>query len=641
MSKFFGKIFKRTTKAKIIFFIAGDIVLISSSVFLAFLVRFEGGIPSRYFSNIEGIIILSLLVTLPVFYFFKLYYFTWAYASAEELISLAKGAISSFLIVAATFFILKDYPAFSGFPRSALFISYFFVFILCGGLRFSKRIYLQIFPLRKQGGKERTLIIGAGDAGEQILRSILVFSSSPYLPIGFVDDNPAKQGTLIHGLKVLGRIKDIPEIVKENKVEGLIVAIPSIGSQIIHEAVGKGREAGLKKIKIVPPIEEIIAGKITIGQLREVEMNDLLGREHVSLDQKSIENFIQNKTVLVTGAAGSIGSELSRQIAKFKPLSLMILDQDETGIFNISRELKENFPRLNKVALIADIRDEEKIERIFEEFRPNVVFHAAAYKHVPLMEEHSDEAVKNNVFGTEIITKASIKNGAEKFIFISTDKAVNSSSVMGATKRVGEMICQVFNQKNYTKFISVRFGNVLDSRGSVIPIFREKIKKREPIEVTHPEMKRFFMTTPEACLLVMQAGAMGQGGEVFVLDMGDPVRIVDLAREMIRLSGLEPDKDVPIVFSEPRPGEKLFEEILTAEEGTIATQNQKIFMAKLSEINENKLNQGLENLREIVKKANRKEIVSALKQLVPSYTRAAAKGEEEDLSSLAKPNAIL
>lgn len=619
MRLFLSKIFKRTTKTRILFFIVGDIILISLSVFLAFFVRFEGEIPARYLSNIEGIVILLLLITIPVFYFFKLYYFAWAYVSTEELVSLTKGTILSFLIVIVAFFVLREQPPFSGFPRSTLFISYFFVFILCGGLRFSRRIYLQIFPLRKQSGKERTLIVGAGDAGEQILRSILVFSSSPYLPIGFVDDNPAKQGTSIHGLKVLGRIKDIPEVVKENKVEGLIVAIPSIGSQIIHEAIGKGREAGLRKIKIVPPMEEIIAGKITIGQLREVEMNDLLGREHVSLNQKSIENFIQNKTVLVTGAAGSIGSELSRQIAKFKPLSLIILDQDETGIFNISRELKENFSRLNRVALIADIRDEEKIERIFEEFRPNVVFHAAAYKHVPLMEEHSDEAVKNNVFGTEVVTKTSIKNGVEKFIFISTDKAVNPSSVMGATKRVGEMICQVFSQKNHTKFISVRFGNVLDSRGSVIPIFREKIKKREPIEVTHPEMKRFFMTTPEACLLVMQAGAMGQGGEVFVLDMGDPVKIVDLAREMIRLSGLEPDKDVPIVFTKPRPGEKLFEEILTAEEGTVATQNQKIFKAKLSEINENKLNQGLENLREIVKKANRKEIVNILKQLVSSY----------------------
>ncbi|MFA5386562.1 MAG: nucleoside-diphosphate sugar epimerase/dehydratase [Candidatus Paceibacterota bacterium] len=619
MSNFPDKIFKKTARVRALFFLVGDIILIISSVYLAFLVRFEGQIPSRYLSSIEGIIILSLLITVPVFYFFKLYYFTWAYVSTEELISLTKGTILSFLITIAAFLILRDYPLFSGFPRSTLFITYFFIFILCGGLRFSKRLYSKIFPTGKKEKKERTLIVGAGDAGEQILRSISVFNSSHYLPIGFVDDNSVKQGTSIHGLKVLGRIKDIPEIVKKYNIEGLIIAIPSADSQVIHAAIEKGREAELKNIKIVPPIEEIMAGKITIGQLREVEMSDLLGRDRVSLDQKAIENFIQNKNILVTGGAGSIGSELCRQIAKFNPSSLLILDQDETGIFNISRELKESFPELNKVALVADITDEDKIAKVFEEFQPNVVFHAAAYKHVPLMEKYSDEAIKNNVFGTEIVASAAIKNKAEKFIFISTDKAVNPCSVMGATKRLGEMICQVFNQKNSTKFISVRFGNVLDSRGSVIPIFREKIKKREPIEVTHPEMKRYFMVTSEACLLVMQAGTMGQGGEVFVLDMGSPIKIIDLAKEMIRLSGLEPDKDIPIVFTKPRPGEKLFEEILTAEEGTIATQNQKIFMARLSKIDGKKLNNNLEGLRETIKKADRQELIDVLKEIVPSY----------------------
>jgi len=602
-----------------LFFILGDIILITASIPLAFLIRFEGEIPVRYFSNIQGMIILLSFITIPVFYFFKLYYFTWVYVSTEELISLVRGTILSFLIAVAAFFVLREQPLFSGFPRSTLFITYFFIFILCGGLRFSKRLYLKIFPTGRKEKKERTLIIGAGDAGEQILRSIFVFNSSSYLPVGLVDDSPTKQGALIHGLKVLGRIKDIPEIVKRHNIEGLIVAIPSADSQIIHTAIEKGREAGLKKIKIVPPIEEIMAGKITIGQLREVEMSDLLGRDRVFLDQKSIENFIQNKNILVTGGAGSIGSELCRQIAKFNPSLLLILDQDETGIFNISRELKESFPELNKVALVADITDEDKIAKVFEEFQPKIVFHAAAYKHVPLMEKYSDEAVKNNVFGTEIVAGVAIKNRAEKFIFISTDKAVNPCSVMGATKRLGEMICQAFNQENSTKFISVRFGNVLDSRGSVIPIFRGKIKKREPIEVTHPEMKRYFMVTSEACLLVMQAGTMGQGGEVFVLDMGSPIKIIDLAREMIRLSGLEPDKDIPIVFTEPRPGEKLFEEILTAEEGTIATQNQKIFKAKLSKVDGKELGRKLKSLGKVVKKDNKEEIKEALKEIVPSY----------------------
>jgi FlaA1/EpsC-like NDP-sugar epimerase len=614
-----NKIFKKNTIFRILFFVLGDVVLISASVWLAFLIRFEGVISSHYFSNIKGIIILLLLITIPVFYFFKLYYFSWAYVSTEELISLVKATALSFLIIIAIFFVFRDKAFFSGFPRSTIFISYFLIFLLCGGFRLGKRIYLQSFLFKKQG-KEKMLIVGAGDAGEQILRNILSFNSSSYLPIGFVDDDLLKQRTLIHGLKVLGRIRDIPKIVKENGAEGLIIALPSVDSRIIYQAIEKGREAKLRKIKIVPPIEEIMSGKVSIGQLREVEMNDLLGRGQIFLNQKSIESFIKNKTILVTGAAGSIGSELCRQIAKFKPLLLIVLDQDETGVFNISRELKNSYSELNKISLVADIRDKEKIIKIFEEFKPKVVFHAAAYKHVPLMEEQPDEAVKNNIFGTEALAEAAIESQVDKFVLISTDKAVNPTSVMGMTKRAAEMICQIYNQKNSTKFISVRFGNVLNSRGSAIPVFREKIKRREPIEITHPEMKRFFMVTSEACLLVMQAGAMGQGGEVFVLDMGNAVKIIDLAKEMIRLSGLEPDKDIPIVFTEPRPGEKLFEEILTAEEGTVATQNQKIFMAKLSEVDKNELAYKLEKLEKEVKEGKKEKISQSLKEIITPYS---------------------
>jgi len=620
MKKFFQKFFTEKKRIlRLLSFLISDAILISLSVYLAFIVRFEGEIPSQYFFNIWGVATLALIITIPIFYFLKLYFFTWIYVSTEELISLIKATSLSFLLLTASFFVLRDHPIFSGFPRSTLFISYFFIFIFCGGLRFAKRIYLQIFPGGKKEEKERTLIVGAGRAGEQILRSILNSKFSPYLPMGFVDDGPGKQGILIHGLKVLGEISDIPKVVEENKVEGLIIALPSAGSQPIRRAVEQGRKAGLRKIRIIPPIEEVINGRIKIGLgvLQEIEMEDLLGRELVSLDQKSIENFIQEKIVLITGAAGSIGSELSRQIAKFKPSTLIVLDQDETGIFNISEELKDKFPRQKLISLIADIRDKIKIDRIFNKFSPQIIFHAAAYKHVPLMELHPDEAVKNNIFGTKIVAEAAIKYGVEKFICISTDKAVNPTSIMGATKRVGEMICQALN--NGTKFISVRFGNVLDSRGSVIPIFREKIKRREPLEITHPEMKRYFMTTPEACLLVMEAGAMGQGGEVFVLDMGNPIKILDLAKELIRLSGLEPDKDIPIVFTEPRPGEKFFEEILTTEEGTIATQNQKIFMAKLSLVDKEKLNLGLEKLEKAAEIDDKETIIKILKELIPSY----------------------
>ena len=469
---------------------------------------------------------------------------------------------------------------------------------------------------------DRTLIVGAGDAGEQILRSIISSSKSPYYPVGFVDDNPIKKGVVIHGLKVLGKISDIPNVAEKYQVKQLIIALPSASGKKIREAVELGKKSGIWKIKIAPALSEIIRGQVSFKNLKDVEVEDLLGREQVNLDTKQIESFIKDKSVLITGAAGSIGSELSRQVAKFKPNILLLLDQDETGIFNISKEIENNFSDLKVQRLIADITDKSRINKIFEEFRPEIIFHAAAYKHVPLMEENVDEAVKNNIFGTKNLTEAAVDFGAEKFIFISTDKAVNPSSVMGVTKRVGEMVCQLFNEKNKTKFVSVRFGNVLNSRGSVIPIFREQIKRGGPVEVTHPEMKRYFMLTSEACLLVMQAGAMGQGGEVFVLDMGKPIKILDLAKEMIKLSGLILDKNITIVFTGIRPGEKLFEEILTAEEGTVATRNQKIFMAKLSNTNLNTLGEKLNNLRYALKETGSKKIFDTLTDIVPLYIRS-------------------
>lgn len=620
MKEHLEKFFQRTALKRKIFFIFTDIVFIAVSICLAFLLRFEGSIPFQYFPIIQKFIILALLFCLPVFYFSRLYSFSWSYVSTQELVSLFGATTLGFLFSGIAIYISRDYHLFEGFPRSTLFISYFLTFLLCGGIRFSKRIYLQTFQGGSKMEKERTLIVGAGDAGEQILRSILTSKDSPFLPVGFIDDNPIKKGEIIHGIKIIGGIDDVPELIKDNLIEGMIIALPSFGSKAIKRAVEAGKKAGLQKIKIIPPVSEMINGEISARNLREVEIEDLLGREPVSLDQESIKNFIDNKVILVTGAAGSIGSELCRQISKFNPSLLLLLDQEETGIFNISGELKGKFPKIKFNHLIVDIRDKEKMERVINNYRPNIIFHAAAYKHVPLMEEHADEAVKNNIFGTKILGELAIKNGVEKVVFISTDKAVNPTSAMGATKRVGEMLCQVLNKKNHTKFISVRFGNVLDSRGSVIPIFREQIKKGGPVEVTHPEMKRYFMTNPEACLLVMQSGAMGEGGEVFVLDMGEPIKILDLAKEMIKLSGFEPDRDIPIIFTNPRPGEKLFEEIMTAEEGTIATKNQKIFMARLSDCDEVKLGRELEKLKIIVKTGNKGEIKTILKRIIPYYS---------------------
>ncbi|MDO8663821.1 MAG: nucleoside-diphosphate sugar epimerase/dehydratase [Candidatus Wildermuthbacteria bacterium] len=609
--------FRLLSKNKKSVFLIADVISISAAIYLAFLLRFEWQIPDPYLQNAFWMIILAIVFTLPSFLFFRLYSFSWSYVSTQELISLTKALISAWIFLEASLFVLQTQPIFSGFPRSTLFISFILAFIFSGGTRFAKRIYLQLFRDKKED-KERILIVGAGATGEQTLRNILS-SMSDYQPVGFIDDDQTKQGILIHGIKVLGRVEDIPRIVAQNSIESMIIAFPAAGSRVIRRAVELGRIAKLKKIKIIPSIGDIINGQASIGELREVEVEDLLGREPVSLDKTAISGFLGNKKILITGSAGSIGSELCRQIVKFNPSSILLLDQDETGIFNILNDLKGRFPKPKVFSSVGDVLDEERIDRIFKNFRPQIVFHAAAYKHVPLMEENPDEAVKNNIFGTEVLARASLKYEVEKFIFVSTDKAVKPSSVMGVTKRVGEMICQSLNLDASAKFISVRFGNVLNSRGSVIPVFREQIKKGGPVEITHPDMQRYFMTTSEACLLVMQAGAMGQGGEVFVLDMGEPIKILDLAKEMIRLSGLEPDKDVPIVFIGIRPGEKLSEETLTAEEGIIATQNQKIFIAKLSDIDPCKLNSGLEKLKKAATIGSREGIVGTLAELVPSY----------------------
>lgn len=612
----FDLIFKRTALKRTIFFVLADCTSIAVSLWLSFLIRFDGKIPAEYSGFIIKMVFLAAVFIIPIFHFSKLYSFSWSFVSASEAISLFKATTISFLFLGIAIYFSKYFPNFKNFPRSTIFISYFLVFVLCGFSRFAKRIYFNIAsdrPLKK----EKTLIVGAGDAGEQILRSIASFKETSYNLFGFVDDNPIKQGVIIHGLKVFGKIKDIPQIVKKYDIKRIIVALPAAGNATIKNVIDISRKSGIRKIKIVPHIKEIMMGDVSFRNLRDVDVDNLLGREKLDIALNQIESFVKNKKVMITGAAGSIGSELCRQSARFNPSLILMLDQDETGIFNISKEISEKFPSVKIRGIIADVADEAKINRIFKKFLPDIVFHAAAYKHVPLMEEFPDEALKNNIFGTENVAKAALENSAEKFIFISTDKAVNPTSIMGLTKRVGEMICCSLSKSGKTKFISVRFGNVLDSRGSVIPIFRDQIKRGGPVEVTHPEMKRYFMLISEACLLVMQAGCMGQGGEVFVLDMGKPVKIIDLAKEMIRMSGFEPDKDIAIVFTGIRPGEKLFEEILTAEEGTVATRSHKIFISKLRDFDVEKFKEKINMLRQSAKE--RDEAFAILKQIVPNY----------------------
>lgn len=601
-------------------FLIGDIAAIILAVVFAFLLRFDGRIPEQYFLGpLQTGIGLALVATIPSFMFFRLYSFSWAHVSTPDLLLVGRGVLLSFFSAGTVILVFRELPFFLEFPRSILFIAYLFIFLFAVALRIGKRAWHEFTLPSRQAKGERMLVVGAGDAGTQIARNILTGQETQYNLIGFVDDANYKVGSILFGVRVLGKIDDLPNLVEDKHIESVVIALPSAGLMPLRKAVELSRKAGIQKIKIIPPLNELISGVVSMKDVREVQIEDLLGREPLLFETESVQQLLQNKAVLITGAAGSIGAELCRQVSRFSPSQLILVDQDETSMFHITEELKDKFPKLSFHAFVADIRDNRKMKQVFEQFRPAIVLHAAAYKHVPLMEKNLDEAVKNNILGTKIIAESALGAGSERFILISTDKAVNPTSVMGATKRAGEMLCQVLNQKNQTKFISVRFGNVLNSRGSVIPIFREQIARKGPVEVTDPEMKRYFMLISEACLLVLNAAALGEGGEVFVLDMGKPMNIFELAKEMIRLSGFEPDKDIPIVFSGKRPGEKLFEDILSAEEGTVATSNQKIFRAKLSSVYAEEFEKLLQELEGVLETSSAQAILEKLSHLVPTF----------------------
>ena len=596
-----------------------DGLLLSLALYGAFLLRFEGSIPRQHLSDLGFYILIALGVKLPVFYLLGLYRMSWPYVSFNDLVSIFKAVTLSSIILGAIFFILRGEDLLETLPRSVLISDYFLTLFAIGALRSTKRIYSGLITGFSSQG-QRVLIVGAGDSGEQIVRAMLHESRSRYSPIGFVDDDSSKLGIAIHGVRVLGRRTEIPQLISKHDVQQMLIAMPSIPSRVIRDTVDLGRRAGLKQIKILPGFHELVTGSIGLADIREVELEDLLGREPVQIDVQQIEGYLRDRVVLITGAAGSIGGELCRQVAKFNPRKLIALDQDETGLFHMENDLRQKSSDLEIETIITDIRDRPKINRVFSQGRPQVVFHAAAYKHVPMMELHPDEAVKNNIFGTLVVAEAAQECQVETFVLISTDKAVSPTSVMGVTKRVAETIIKALDPHSKTKFTAVRFGNVLGSRGSVIPTFQDQINRGAPVTVTHEDMTRYFMITSEAVLLVLQAGAMGKGGEVFVLDMGEPVRIVDLAREMIRLSGYEPDIDVPIVFTGPRPGEKFSEELLTAEEGTVATRHQKIFVAHLnSEASREDLREQLARLQEAAERHAGDEIIGLLKEVVSTY----------------------
>ena len=577
--------------------------------FIALLIRFEGEVNPYFIEMLWPYLPMILVIRLSTFYFFRLYQRMWRYASIHELIATVGAVTVSSIIIAGIMIYFSP-----GFPRSVQLLSWLLVLAFVGASRLGMRIYYY-FRIRLIVPSQNILVVGAGDAGAMLVKEIRNHWSGTRRVVGFIDDDANKQGQQLMGIPVLGGRKDLIRLTQEHQISEIMIAMPSASGSIVREIVNRCRETSCT-VKTLPGLSDLIEGRVGLKSLRNVDIEDLLRREAVQLDMDSIAQYLTGKRVLVTGAGGSIGSEICRQIAQFSPAQLILLGKGENSIYDIDQELHEKHATLPVTPIIADVRDAERIQHIFAEYQPQVVFHAAAHKHLPLMETQAAEAVRNNIFGTKVIAEAAKQAGVEIFIMISTDKAVNPTSVMGATKRVAEMVIQQLSQDSQTRFAAVRFGNVLGSRGSVVPLFKKQIAAGGPVTVTDPAMKRYFMTIPEATQLVLQAGAMASGGEVFVLDMGEPIRIVDMAEDLIRLSGYEPYKDIEIVFTQTRLGEKLFEELLTSEEGTLATCHEKLFTANLKQVDSNALKGVLEKL---IVLQNTERIKKAIAEIVPTY----------------------
>ena len=579
-----------------------DAMLITASLIFAFMLKFDFNFAKEYKYFFVLSVIPVIIIMIAFNYVFGLYNNVWKYASIEELFSIIYSVSTSNIV-----FVLYSYivnykflkSSFYRFPFTVHIIFWILCILTLGGSRFLLRI------ADERGNKVKSdkvnknlLIIGAGDAAAMLIKELKKHRDLNYNIKGLIDDDETKKLKRVGGIKVIGNRHDIKRITKELKINEIIIAIPSVDDNESKEIINICKTTNCK-LKIIPGIYEIVAGKVNISQIRDVSIDDLLGRAEVKLNTSKIKGYIENQTILVTGGGGSIGSELCRQIAKFNPALLIIVDIYENNVYELQMELNFKFPDLNKKVLIASIRDEYKMDVIFNSLRPDVVFHAAAHKHVPLMEENPEEAIKNNIIGTYNLLKLCDKYSVKKFVQISTDKAVNPTNVMGATKRFCEIMVQGFDRISKTEYVAVRFGNVLGSNGSVIPLFKEQIKRGGPVTVTHPEINRFFMTIPEASQLVIQAGGMAKGGEVFVLDMGEPVKIADLAKDLIKLSGFEPNKDIKIEYTGLRPGEKLYEELLTSELALTTTEHNKIFIEKPDEFNMDYINGAIEEFRTV------------------------------------------
>lgn len=610
-------------KLRMLYLLILDILLIQFAYYFAFWLRFDGQIDQMHYGTYREALLIILIIKVSVFIYFKLYRSLWEYASIEELINIVTAVMLANAATISYFVFMQS----KHLPRSIYIIVAMLDLIFIGGSRFGYRALRRIkhkdFLIRNPK-TSKVLVIGAGDAGAVIIKELKNHNDLNANPVAIIDDNVNKQGQRMNGVPIVGDRSMIEKTVNKHQIDEIIIAIPSANKSRISDIVHECKKTKAK-VKILPGVYELIDGKVTVNQIREVEIEDLLGREPVHLDTEGIETYIENKRVLVTGGGGSIGSELCRQIARFNPKELIILDIYENNVYDLQNELNSQYnkygfeEKLNMSVIIASVRDGQRIDSVIKERKPDVIFHAAAHKHVPLMESNPSEAIKNNILGTYNVAKAADKYNVAKFVLISTDKAVNPTNVMGATKRFCEMIVQSFAKVSDTEYVAVRFGNVLGSNGSVIPLFKRQIAKGGPVTVTHKDIIRYFMTIPEAAQLVLQAGAMAEGGEIFVLDMGQPVKIYDLAHDLIKLSGFEPEKDIKVAVTGLRPGEKLYEELLLDEEGITNTLHDKIFIGKPIDVEHDDVAKKISILRQTIELGESELVVEELRKFIPTF----------------------